>query len=46
MTDQELREKKPNLMKLMDIINEQDKQGQAAAYLLLAMAALLKGEAV
>ena len=46
MTNQEAREKSPNVAKLADFINQQDKQTQLAAmFLLAAMAAMNEGAA-
>ena len=44
MTDQELREKRPNVAKLADVINEQDRPKQFAALLLIAALGLLGEE--
>lgn len=46
MTDRIAREKFPNVAKLADFINQQDKQTQLAAmFLLVAMAAMNEGAA-
>lgn len=43
MTDQDMREKRPNVVKLLDFINKQDRPMQFAA-LLLTIAAGRTGE--
>lgn len=45
MTDQEARKKHPNVAKLTDFINQQDRQTQYAAMLLLAAMAVMNEEA-
>lgn len=44
MTDQDMREKRPNISKLVDFINGQDRPTQYAALLLIAALGLLEEE--